>query len=223
MSGHDFDPMDFQPNSVGVMVVRVIRIKDIVRTLSCTEDFAHSVVREIRGETSADGSLAFVLPSQLAAWTYNRAGKPVTRLPFKTAFVKEDTRQGAALKRTARESRIEARAQTGSAGVPALLEEVRNELSELKSRAGPTDSAVTVEEARRRLGCGRTRIFALLGEGKLCAVKKAGRRTMISAASIEAFLDDSVESPTTQPARTRRAGNKSGSGRLSAAILDLPI
>lgn len=32
-------------------------------------DFARGVVREIRGEMSADGSLAFVLPSQLARWT----------------------------------------------------------------------------------------------------------------------------------------------------------
>jgi excisionase family DNA binding protein len=219
MSGHDFDPIDFQPNSVGVMVVRVIRIKDIVRTLNCTEDFAHSVVREIRGETSADGSLAFVLPSQLAAWTYKRAGKEVSPIPFKTVRVNERSKRGEALKRAARESRNEADSPQAG-GVPALLEEVRHELSALKSRAGATDSAVTVEEARRRLGCGRTRVFALLSEGRLRAVQKAGRRTMISAASVEAFLSDANERPT-QAVHRRKVRPRSGSA--ADAILRLPV
>jgi hypothetical protein len=97
----DFDPMDFQRNSVGVLVVRVIRIKDIVRTLGCTEERANEVVREIRGETNADGSLAFVLPSQLAAWTYQRAGKSAGPLPFKSMLMADPGERADVLKRAA--------------------------------------------------------------------------------------------------------------------------
>ncbi len=96
-----FDPMDFERNSVGVLVVRVIRIKDIMRTLECTEERAREVVREIRGETNAAGSLAFVLPSQLAAWTYQRAGRPAGPLPYRSMLVADPGERTDVLKRAA--------------------------------------------------------------------------------------------------------------------------
>ena len=97
----DFDPMDFQPNSGGVLVVRVIRLQDVIKALRCTEDFALEVVREIRGETSTDGKAAFVLPSQLAAWAYKQARKAVAPFPFKTVEVNNPTNNADALRRAA--------------------------------------------------------------------------------------------------------------------------
>ena len=95
------DPMDFQPNSAGVMVVRVIRLEDVMKALRCTEEKAKEVVKEIRGEASEDGSLAFVLPSQLAAWAYKRAGKPLAPLPYQTVLVNNPSSNADALKRAA--------------------------------------------------------------------------------------------------------------------------
>jgi excisionase family DNA binding protein len=50
------------------------------------------------------------------------------------------------------------------------------------------DSAISAEEAARRLGCGRTRVFELLQRGLLKRAKSFGRRTMLLAASVEALL-----------------------------------
>ncbi len=46
---------------------------------------------------------------------------------------------------------------------------------------------MTVEAAAHALGCGRTRVFALIQEGRLKRGRKAGRRTMVTRASIEAL------------------------------------
>jgi hypothetical protein len=57
------------------------------------------VVRVIRGETSAMGDEVFVLPSQLAAWVYRQARKPLTPIPFKTVLVDSAGGSSEALRR----------------------------------------------------------------------------------------------------------------------------
>lgn len=69
-----FDEMDFTKNSRDVLVVRALRVGDIRKALRCSLSFAYAVIKEIRGDAKADGTLAFILPSQLAAWAYRRAG-----------------------------------------------------------------------------------------------------------------------------------------------------
>jgi hypothetical protein len=69
-----FNEMDFAKNSRDILVVRAIRVRDIMKALRCSLSFAYQVIKEIRGDQNPDGSLAFVLPSQLAAWAYKRAG-----------------------------------------------------------------------------------------------------------------------------------------------------
>jgi hypothetical protein len=150
---NDFDPMDFQPNSVGVLVVRIIRLQDIVKALRCTEDFALKVVREIRGETSADGEVAFVLPSQLAAWAYKRAGKPVAPFPFKTILVNNPTNTADALRRAA----IRDHQQPPSAQPP--------------SKRSRTKLILSKREAARLLGVGRNKTLnELIARGLLKTV-----------------------------------------------------
>jgi len=49
-----------------------------------------------------------------------------------------------------------------------------------------------VEATRQMLGIGRTRVYQLIGEGLLTAVK-LGRRTLITTQSIERFCDELQE------------------------------
>ena len=95
-----FNEMDFVKNSRDILVVRAIRVGDIMKALRCSLSFAYQVIKEIRGEQNPDGTLAFVLPSQLAAWTYRRAGGKA-ELPFKTALVPAGAGATQALKRAA--------------------------------------------------------------------------------------------------------------------------
>jgi excisionase family DNA binding protein len=46
-----------------------------------------------------------------------------------------------------------------------------------------------VEDACRAIGCGRTKLYALLAEGELEAVA-LGSRTIITAASLRRFFDN---------------------------------
>ncbi len=46
----------------------------------------------------------------------------------------------------------------------------------------------TVAETVQMLGVGRSTLYVMLGEGKL-DVRKVGRRTLITAASIRAFVE----------------------------------
>jgi hypothetical protein len=48
--------------------------------------------------------------------------------------------------------------------------------------------AVTVEAAAKMIGTGRTKVFALLNEGRLKGAPKAGQRRMVLRTSIEAYL-----------------------------------
>ena len=201
----DFDPMDFQPNSGGVMVVRVIRIKDIVRSLDCTEDFAREVIREIRGATTADGTTAFVLPSQLAAWAYKRAGKPVAPFPSRAVFVNDAGGRGDALRRAA--SRAEPQpASTPTSGATSL-KEIRSDLRRLKSATiQPGAVAITIEQAAARLGCAKTKVFDLLKSGELKRGKKVGKKSMVLLSSVDGFTAEAVtvsRTPTKAKAPSR--------------------
>jgi len=48
---------------------------------------------------------------------------------------------------------------------------------------------VSVDEARKALGIGRTKFYELVGEGRLKTLK-IGRRTLVLVASIRALADD---------------------------------
>jgi excisionase family DNA binding protein len=51
----------------------------------------------------------------------------------------------------------------------------------------PTRLSYTIEETEEVTGLGRTSIYKEISSGKLDA-RKAGRRTLITAASVQAFL-----------------------------------
>ncbi len=219
MSETTFEPMDFERNSVGVLVVRVIRLKDIVKSLGCTEAFAQQVVREIRGETSPDGSTAFVLPSQLAAWAYQRAGKPAAPFPFKTVLVKDVRGTDDGLRRTAIRADVRhSRPQTSGS---TSLREIRSDLRRLKSATiQPGALAVTTEQAMARLGCSRSRIFELLKEGRLTRAERVGKLTMITLASIDRLIAG-IEPTSPGSSKMRGEKRRGAGGDLEAGILAL--
>ena len=64
-----------------------------------------------------------------------------------------------------------------------MLHEVR--------RKEPETISYTIEGAMRATGLGRTKIYALIGDGSLSKVK-IGSRTLIPAASLRALIDDEV-------------------------------
>lgn len=80
-----FDAMDFVKNSRDILVVRALRVADIMKALRCSLSFAYQVMNEIRGPDKADGKFAFVLPSQLAAWAYQRARGEAEPKPVRLA------------------------------------------------------------------------------------------------------------------------------------------
>ena len=63
---NDFNEMDFAKNSRDILVVRAIRVADIMKALRCSLSFAYQVIKEIRGEQNSDGTLAF------AMWTLSK-------------------------------------------------------------------------------------------------------------------------------------------------------
>lgn len=69
-------------------------------------------------------------------------------------------------------------------------------------------TALSINEASRRLSIGRTRLYELIGSGQISA-RKIGRRTIILEAEIARFLD-------TCPATPRGGGLPTGVGPISA-------
>ncbi len=51
----------------------------------------------------------------------------------------------------------------------------------------PTQLSYTIEETQEVTGLGRTSVYQAISHGKLDA-RKAGRRTLITAASVQAYL-----------------------------------
>ena len=49
--------------------------------------------------------------------------------------------------------------------------------------------AISIAEAARRLGLGRTRVYELIGEGRL-KIRKCGRRSLVAVADLERFVDE---------------------------------
>ncbi len=97
-------------------------------------------------------------------------------------------------------------ARDGAAFRPSGLKEVTRRVA-ADARAGPTGStdaggatasdltpleplAVSISEAARLLGIGRTHLYAQLQQNTLVA-RKIGKRTVITLASIKALLDAS--------------------------------
>jgi excisionase family DNA binding protein len=70
---------------------------------------------------------------------------------------------------------------------PTLRREHKGRMSPVSM---PTSErlAVTIPEAVRLLGVGRSTLYALMGRGDLAA-RKVGRRTLITTASIHRFLE----------------------------------
>ena len=50
---------------------------------------------------------------------------------------------------------------------------------------------VTIDGAKRALGIGHTKIYELIGEGRLATVK-IGRRTLVKTDSIRALVDQAA-------------------------------
>lgn len=204
--GDDFDPMDFQPNSVGVLVVRVVRLKDIMRTLGCGEAEALEVVREIRGATSADGARAFVLPSQLAAWTYRQAGRAVGPLPFTSVLVNAPSDPADALKRAA------TRAEQAQPPVARPPKSVRKKL------------ILSKREAARLLGVGRNQtLHELIARGLLRTVVVNGQ-VKVPRADVERIAREGfdLDAPK-RPARRAVKSDAGGGQGVVAAIRKLNL
>ena len=49
--------------------------------------------------------------------------------------------------------------------------------------------AYRLDDAKRLIGCGTTRIYELIGAGALDA-RKAGNRTLVTAASLRQYVDN---------------------------------
>lgn len=72
---------------------------------------------------------------------------------------------------------------------------------------GVVSALLTVEEAAQALHCSRRRVFELLADGTLARGPKYGRRTVITAGSVEAALvaSEPTPCPVTEAAPKRRA------------------
>jgi len=99
------------------------------------------------------------------------------------------------------------RARSKQSGAPKETEstpttkELRALRTDLRALASTSDVAISADEAARRLGCGRTRVFELLKQRALLRAKSCGRRTMIIAASVEWLLAGDAAKPPSPPRR----------------------
>lgn len=67
-------------------------------------------------------------------------------------------------------------------------EALREALEKTKKGAVPAELLLSLEEACRRLGIGRTTLYQQMKEGKLAYVK-IGRRRLVSVKAIERFIE----------------------------------
>lgn len=195
--------MDFQPNSVGVLVVRVIRLKDIMRTLGCSEPEALEVVREIRGETSADQTRVFVLPSQLAAWTYRHAGRVA---PASTPILVGD-------------------AATPAQALRAAAAKDQRERDASAARAPKKKLILSKREAAKLLGVGRNQtLHDLIGRGLLRTVIVNGQ-VKVPRADVERIAREGfdLDAPKAAPARASVKPAERGALGVVTAIRKLKL
>lgn len=99
------------------------------------------------------------------------------------------------------------RARSKQSGAPKETEstpttkELRALRTDLRALTSASDLAISADEAARRLGCGRTRVFELLKQRVLSPAKSYGRLTMIVAASVERLLAGDSTKPVQRPRR----------------------
>lgn len=100
-----------------------------------------------------------------------------------------------------------------------LLDAIRAVVREVVAGTLAAESpvALTVEATAARLGCKRTRVFALLRSGRLKRGVRTGRTTMVQLASVEAF-ERGDEPP--RPPKRQRARARGLEARLRAVPLD---
>lgn len=82
-----------------------------------------------------------------------------------------------------------------------VLEEIKEALVEREPLGARSLPAVTLKEAMRRLGCGRVQVFKLLKSGVLVRAQKVGRKTLITAESIDELLRTPTRTPTVRRKR----------------------
>lgn len=85
--------------------------------------------------------------------------------------------------------------------------------------------ACTVKEAGTMLGCGTTKVYALLSQGRLLPAEKFGRKRMILRSSVEALLKAGGINSTPEPPRkaTPVKPRAKDAKSLAAAIAKLPV
>lgn len=71
-----------------------------------------------------------------------------------------------------------------------------------KSEKSNTVITLTIEDAMQRHGLSRSRLYVLLGEGKVAAIK-VGRRTLVKVASLDAYMANLPAPAFTISARRR--------------------
>ncbi len=117
------------------------------------------------------------------------------------------------------------RASPGRREADETQQAILTVVKDVQSRAAADDPAITVAEAQRRLGCGRTTVFELLGQGTLARAGKVGRQAMITAESVDGVLEGTKPSRAAVPrmnavkvARTSRSerGTFNAEARLKA-------
>jgi excisionase family DNA binding protein len=85
--------------------------------------------------------------------------------------------------------------------------------------------ACTVKEAGIMLGCGATKVYALLSQGRLLPAEKFGRKRMILRSSVEALLKAGGINSTPEPPRkaTPAKPRAKDAKSLAAAIAKLSV
>jgi excisionase family DNA binding protein len=83
----------------------------------------------------------------------------------------------------------------------------------------------TVKEAGAMLGCGTTKVYELLNEGRLQAAEKFGRKRMVLKSSVEALLKaGGISAPPPQPRKPAPDKPRAKDAKsLAAAITKLPV
>ena len=87
------------------------------------------------------------------------------------------------------------------AELAAEVRQLRAEVAALRTAPQAGATALTVEAAAQRLGCGRSRVFELLAEGKLQPAAKHGRKRMVTLESVDQLLATGVPPKRVVPKR----------------------
>jgi excisionase family DNA binding protein len=97
------------------------------------------------------------------------------------------------------------------ASLRASVEAMRAELRSLSLSSRPTvETAMSVDETARSLGCRRRQVFRLLRAGELRRAPKVGRRLMVLTDSVNALLRQGAprsDNTRVNSSRSRKAGS----------------